>query len=220
MMMRTRLNLSRYPFTNRRLFWLGVAAVFFISLWLFLYISAERSRVSAEAERISSQMRQREELVNKARKDQEDRAKQQQPKTELTDQQRKELASARLLIGRRVLSMNKLIADIEDYVPPKTRITGIRIEEVYSAGQDAVAVVEVKAAGASYEEMKEMWTRIVNSGGPFTLNEPATQEAKNDKNELPYTEVARNEHAGQGASFKKRGKGRPPCAAAARPQSD
>jgi hypothetical protein len=72
-------------------------------------------------------------------------------------------------------------------VPDKTRITGIKIEEVVAAGQDTFAIVEVKAAGADYNEMKTMWEKLSAAGGPFVVREPANQEAKNERGELPFT---------------------------------
>lgn len=163
-----------------------MAAVFFISLWLFLWMQGERDRISTDMNRISQQMKAREAALQAAEQEKQ-KASQQQQQVVLTDEERKELASARLLIGRRVLSMNDLMNALEPYVPDKTRITGIKIEEVVAAGQETSAIVEVKAAGADYNEMKTMWEKLTASSGPFVVNAPANQEAKNERGELPFT---------------------------------
>ena len=197
-MMRTRLNLARQPFTNHRIFWVGVLTVFFISLWLFLYVSAEQSRVSAEADSLEGRI---ESLKRQAAaiKEQEARQSQQAQKVVITDDQRRQLAAARLLIGRRGLSWNRLIGDLEKLVPNDARITSIKIEEVFTEGQDALTAIEVKAAGKSSAVLTEMMTNVEKSGGPFSLSGQANQDSPNDRNEIPFTINLIYHSAGGGA---------------------
>ncbi len=192
--MRTRLNLSTRPFTNHRLFWLGVATVFLITLLMFLSIYDKKATVTAQIQETSERISKKETIVAEAkRREEEQKLQQQQQKIEITDLQRSELASARLLIGRKSLSMSKLISDLDHFVPEKARITSIKIEDVYTSGQDAVATVEVKAAAQNADVMKEMIVKFEESiekyGGPFTFDKghPPSQEAVNEKNEIPFT---------------------------------
>jgi len=184
--MRTNLNLSRKPFTNHRIFWLGVLAVFFVSLWLFLYVTAERSRVSAEADSLQERIGSLEHQAQ-AVHEEEQRRSQQQQQVVITDDQRRQLASARLLMGRRNLSWNRVLGELEKLVPNDARITAIKIEEIYTAGQEVYAAVEVKAAGKSSAVLTEMMTNVQKSSGPFTLSGEAGQDAPNEKNEIPFT---------------------------------
>jgi Tfp pilus assembly protein PilN len=185
-MMRTHLNLSRQPFTNHRLFWVGVLVVSFISLWLFLYVSAERTRVSAEADSLQDRIESLKKQAQAIKQEDEKRSQQQQ-KVVITDEQRMQLASARLLIGRRSLSWNRLIGELEKLVPNDARITSIKIEEVFTEGQDALASIEVKAAGKGSAALTEMMTNVEKSGGPFMVSGQAGQDAPNERNEIPFT---------------------------------
>jgi hypothetical protein len=163
-----------------------VLAVFLISLWLFLYVTAERSRVSAEADALEERIESLKRQVEAIKAEDEKRSKQQETIV-ITDDQRRQLASARLLAERRGLSWNRLISDLEKLVPKDARITSIKIEEVYTAGHNAFAAVEVKAAGKSSGVMTEMMVNVQKSGGPFTLSGQAAQDAPNDRNEIPFT---------------------------------
>src|SRR5215211_2049115 len=104
--MRTDLNLSSRPFSNHRIFWIAVVAVFFISLWLLLWVSAEKSLVSAQADRLSRRITAQEEIVKQAEIDKQMRS-QSQVEVKLDDQQRMQLAAARQLVSRKSFSWNR-----------------------------------------------------------------------------------------------------------------
>src|SRR5256885_10504458 len=93
-MMRTSLNLSRRPFTNHRLFWAGVLAVFFFSLWLLLWIAAEKTTVTAKADHVNLSIKAHQALFEKAREDEEKR-KLSDKNTEITEHQALRLVAAR-----------------------------------------------------------------------------------------------------------------------------
>jgi predicted Holliday junction resolvase-like endonuclease len=183
--MRTYLNLSTRPFTNHRLFWIAVIAVFFVSLWLLLWISAERSLVSAQVERLNRRISAQEELVKQAELDRQAR-EQAQPDVKLDDQQRMQLAAARQLISRRAFSWNRLIGDIEQYVPKDARILSLKVDEVSTAHLSESAIIEVKALGKTTAQMTEMMELIEKSGGLFVLDQSG-QDAATDSGEVPFS---------------------------------
>ena len=66
--MRTSLNLSSRPFANHRLFWIAIAFVFFVSLWLGLWVNSEKSRVIAKADEVAGMVKAQEGKVDEYQK--------------------------------------------------------------------------------------------------------------------------------------------------------
>src|SRR5215831_1808569 len=183
--MRTRINLSRRPFKNHRLLWIALVASYFLAFWLFLWMTTEKSRVLAKQTEIIQRMEGQKQAVEEALKE-EERRKQQQQKTSLTEQQAIQLASARQLINKKMFSWNRMIGDLEEYVPKKARIMSIKVDEVRSAGQEVVASIRVKALGITPDEMTEMMTNLEKSGGRFVVLETG-QDATIESGETPFT---------------------------------
>jgi len=183
--MRTRINLSRRPFTNHRLLWIALVASYFLAFWLFLWMTTEKSRVLAKQNEIIQRMEGQKQAVEEARLE-EDRRKQLQQKTVLTEQQATQLASARQLINKKLFSWNRMIGDIEEYVPKKARIMSIKVDEIGGAGQEVVASIRVKALGITPGEMTEMMTNLEKSGGRFIVGE-TSQDATVESGETPFT---------------------------------
>jgi Tfp pilus assembly protein PilN len=184
-MMRTTLNLSRRPFANRRLLWIAIASVFFISLWLFLWITSERNLVSAKADRINLNIKDLQGQVEAAKQERERRSREQKP-PEVTDQDRIELASARQLLERKSFSWNRVIAEIERYVPKNARVFGLKVDEIANLGQDDVASIEIKMIGQTSAQMTEMMEMLEKSGGLFAIRQ-SSQDAPDDSGEVPFT---------------------------------
>ena len=183
--MQINVNLSRHPFFNHRLFWIGLGVVFFTSLWLALWVAGETSLVSARADQIESQIKRNEDEVARIREE-EERKKREIRMAVMSEQQAFELAAARQLIERKAFSWNRLITDIEGFVPNDARILSIKVNEILDANEGAAAAVEIKAIGKSPAQMTEMMTRLNGSNGLFTLGQ-STQEQITDTNEVPFT---------------------------------
>ncbi|HKP85692.1 MAG TPA: hypothetical protein VJZ26_06335 [Blastocatellia bacterium] len=184
-MMRTTLNLSSRPFTNHRILWIGVAAVSFLSLWLLLWITSEISLVSAKADRVKSQISDLQVEVEMARQETERRSRdQQQP--EVRYQDRLELASARNLIERKSFSWNRMINDIERFIPKDARVFGLKVQEDLIPGQKVEAGVEIKVLGRSASQMTQMMEELEKSGGLFLVRQ-SNQDAPSDAGEVPFT---------------------------------
>jgi len=183
--MRTRINLSRRPFTNHRLFWIALVAVYLFSFWLFLWIASEKDRVIAKETETRLRVEGQKEAADEAKREQELRAKEEQ-RIVVNDQQALQLASARQLIQRKVFSWNRIIGDVEEYVPKNTRIMSIKVEGIVSTNEGVSARVQVKALGTTPAEMTEMMLNLEKSGGLFTVGETG-QEATTENNETPFT---------------------------------
>src|SRR5438128_3774859 len=117
--MRTSINLSSRPFTNHRIFWIALFVVYFTGLWLFLWMASEKNRVIAKADSVKQRIEGQEKLA-KAAVEEQKRREQDKQKIVVTEQQAMELAGARQLIQRKSFSWNKIISDIEEYIPKNT----------------------------------------------------------------------------------------------------
>jgi Tfp pilus assembly protein PilN len=183
--MRTHINLSRRPFTNHRLLWIVLVAAYFIAFWLFLWMTAEKGRVLAKQTELTQRIEGQKQAAKDAA-DEQERRKREQQKIVLTEQQAMQLASARRLIQRKVFSWNRMIGDIEEYVPKNTRIMSIKVAEIVNTADEVMARVEVKALGTTPDEMTAMMSNLQKSGGLFIVGETG-QEASTETGETPFT---------------------------------
>src|SRR6266404_565867 len=183
--MRTHINLSRRPFTNHRLLWIALVAAYFIAFWLFLWMTAEKGRVLAKQTELTQRIEGQKQAAKDAA-DEQERRKREQQKIVLTEQQAMQLASARQLIQRRVFSWNRMIGDIEEYVPKNTRIMSVKVDEILNTAEEVSARVQVKAIGTTPNEMTEMMLSLEKSSGLFVVGE-AGQDPTTDTGETPFT---------------------------------
>jgi len=183
--MRTYVNLSRRPFINHRLFWIALVAVYFIGLWLVLWIGSERNRVLAKQTEIKQRVEGQRAAYDDVIREQQ-RQKEQQQKIFISEEQKLQLASARQLIQRKSFSWNRMLSDLEGYVPKTTRIMSIKVDEIANAGEGVEARVEVKAIGTTAAEMTEMMANLEKSGGLFAVGNTG-QETMTENGETPFT---------------------------------
>lgn len=183
--MRTYINLSARPFTNHRVFWIALVAVYLASFWLLLWMTDEKGRVIAKETETKQRIEGQKQAAELALSEQK-RRKEEQQKIVITEQQAIQLASARQLIQRKVFSWNRMIGDIEEYVPKNSRIMSIKVDEIISAGEDAMAKVQVKAVGSTPAEMTEMMMSLEKSGGLFQVGD-TQQDATTENGETPFT---------------------------------
>ena len=114
------------------------------------------------------------------------RQKEQQQKVFISEEQKLQLASARQLIQRKSFSWNRMISDLEGYVPKNTRIMSIKVDEIANVGEGVEARVEVKAIGTTAAEMTEMMANLEKSGGLFAVGNTG-QETMTENGETPFT---------------------------------
>ncbi len=169
---------------------MAVTAIFFLTLWVGLWIAAEKAAVSAQADQVSRRIKAQADEVNRIREEEEAKKREREAsKIVLTQDQLDELALARRLIALKAFSWNKMVSDIEKYVPDNARITSIVISEILEGGTDAAAGVELRAIGQSAAQMTEMMTKLEQSNGLFSIDQ-AVQE-QSDGSETPFTLILR-----------------------------
>ena len=183
--MRTSLNLSSRPFANHRLFWIAIAVVFFVSLWLGLWVNSEKSRVSAKADEVAGLVKDQEGKVEEYTRELERRRKAEE-KVALNEEDAVQLASARQLIASKAFSWNKLIGDIERFVPNKAKVVSIQVAGASNENGSVAAQVEIKALGQTSGQLTEMMETFEKSGGLFEVRSFG-QDAVVETGEVPFT---------------------------------
>lgn len=183
--MRTSLNLSSRPFANHRLLWIAIALVFFVSLWLGLWVNSEKGRVSAKADEVAGLVKDQEGKVEEYKKELERRSKAEE-RVALNEEDAVQLFAARQLIASKAFSWNKLIGDIERFVPNKTKIVSIQVAGASMENGSVAAQVEIKALGQTSGQLTEMMETLEKSGGLFDVRS-FTQDAAVETGEVPFT---------------------------------
>jgi len=179
-----RVNLSSRPFTNHRLFWMGVLTVVIICIFSIWSISEQKSLAAGEIDRINASLKGRQLLVEKM-KEAEEARKKADDQIFLTPQDQVQLAGARQLISRRVFSWDKLMSDLEGAVPSKAKIIGVKVSNLKFGVDGPVAEVDINALGNKASELTEMMATLDKTGGLFTVGE-VSQSQMNDSGQIPF----------------------------------
>lgn len=180
-----KLNLASRPFTNHRLFWIAVTVVLMAAVWCALWLRSEKdaaARSTAEYEK--SIAKTLDEFTK--RKAEEEKKRQEEQSMALTPDEKKKLAAARLIISQKSFSMDRVLNDLEGYVPDDTRIVGIKVGNVIGATDQKSATVEVSALGRTAGQLTEMMQKLENSAGTFLIDQ-ANQGQITDTGEIPFT---------------------------------
>ncbi len=183
--MRTNLNLSSRPFINHRLYWIALALVLIIAGWAALRMNGQKLTAHAMADSIEAQIRARQADEERAKKEEEKRRIEKMKKL-LTEQEIYQLAAARQIIANKSFSWDRMIKDVDGYVPDNARITSLKITEFAGAGEGSAAQVELKALGKTAMQMTEMMKKLEESNGRFHIGE-AAQEQVTESGEIPFT---------------------------------
>jgi len=183
--MRTSLNLSSRPFINHRLYWVAVVLVLAVCGWSWVWLNGQKLTAQAKADSIEAQIRAREADEERAKKEEEKR-RIEKMKMLLSEQEMYQLAAARQMISNKSFSWDRMIKDVDQYVPDNARVTNLKMTDFAAAGEGSVAQVELKALGKTTGEMTEMMKRLEDSNGRFRIAE-AMQEQANEAGEIPFT---------------------------------
>ncbi len=177
--MRIHLNLSRQPYTNRRLFWICLLAILIAGLSFAFWTMNEKTQVASVRQDLKNQIDQKQKSIQHL-KEKAEKNHVVVTQTVLTDEQKFQLASARLLIAQKSFSWNGLLSDIEKYVPKRVRILSIKIVESAKSNDSGTVLIEIVAAGEAPAQMTEMMSNIENSSGKFALDQAEQQQVAED----------------------------------------
>ena len=184
-MRQNRINLSGRPFTNHRLFWLGIVCVVGLCVVSGLWISRTKAASLTRIADLEAQMNSRRELVERIKREEEERQKK-EAKIFLTEQDSYQLAAARQLIMRKSFAWDKMVGDLERFVPHNARILTIRVNGIARSDNGVVASLELSALGKSPAELTEMMTELGKSEGLFEVGD-ANQGEMTETGETPFT---------------------------------
>jgi len=180
-----RINLSSRPFANRRLFWLGFLCVVGLCVVSGMWISRAKASALARIADLEAQMNSRKAEVERIKREEEERQKK-ESKIFLTEQDSYQLAAARQLIMRKSFAWDKMIGDLERFVPHNARILTIKVNGIARDDNGVIASLELSALGKSPGELTEMMTDFGKSEGIFEVGD-ANQGEMTETGETPFT---------------------------------
>ena len=183
--MRTNLNLSSRPFINHRLYWIALALALLTCGWLAVIINSSKLTAHAKADSIEAQIKARQADEEHAKKEEEKRRIEKTKKL-LSEQEIYQLAAARQMIANKSFSWDRMIKDVDGYVPANARVTSLKVTEFAAAGEGSVARIELKAVGKTTAEMTEMMKLLEESNGRFQIAS-GVQEQVMETGEIPFT---------------------------------
>jgi hypothetical protein len=183
-LMRTTLNLSSRPFANHRLFWIAAAAMLIVSLWAGLWLSAEKDAAAQSTAKLEGLIKSSKEEFERLVLLEEEQRKAEQSAA-LTPQESTELAAARVIVLQKSFSIDRVLSDLEPYVPPDTRLMGVKVDSV-GVMPDRSAVVAVSALGKTAEQLTVMLKKLDESDGVFVTGD-ASQGQQTETGEVPFS---------------------------------
>ena len=167
--MRIALTLARHPFRNRSLFWIAISSLAAVGTVALLLVLARAATVgtatAAEREKIGKQEATIKDL--EGRLDELARAR---GSAVFTDDDRRALDQARMLIAERSFSWSRLFHDLEQVVPEKVRLTSISVGSIEGEGVDRVVTILISGHGQDIDQMSALLANFDRTGGRFTAD--------------------------------------------------
>jgi hypothetical protein len=179
------LNLSRQPYKNRRLFWIGLFAIFTVGLIMAFWTVTQKAQIVSDINLVRRQIDEKQRNLTRLKENFKE-ATVVIPQTVLSEDQKYQLASARQLIGQKSFSWNNLLSDIESHVPKNVRLLGIKIAESSKQLDAGTIEIEISATGRAATQMTEMMADIESSAGKFVVDQ-AEQSPVSEEGDVPFT---------------------------------
>jgi Tfp pilus assembly protein PilN len=152
------LNLASQPFRNRALPWTVaiVVALFSIAALVFtfsLWRDAHQRAAMVESD-VRGLRSESDELKKQAGEINES----------LTDEQRRTLDAAHLIVDRKNFSWSRLFADLETTLPQGVRVSRITVRDINGSGRGARAELELAVVARNATDVTSMMGQMANSG--------------------------------------------------------
>ena len=87
-----------------------------------------------------------------------------------TADERRALDDARTLLERKSVTWSRLLADLEPYVPERTKLTGIQVLGFEGSGPSLVVRIQISGTGKDIDQLTTFLTRLDGSGGRFAAD--------------------------------------------------
>jgi len=152
------LNLASQPFRNRTLPWTLAVVIAIVSVAALLFTLGQYRQTRARALAVEAQVRElrteRESLKRQA----------EEVNSMLTEDQRRTLDAAHLILDRKNFSWSRLFADLESTLPQQVRVSRITVRDISQAGGRTRADLELAIAGKSAADVTRMMAQMTGSG--------------------------------------------------------
>ena len=156
--MNNSLNLASKPFSNRLLPWALTAVILFVSLVGLVLVVRLTTTTRAEADRVEAeinQLKQQEQGLLTATKLVEN---------SLTPEQQQALPAAHQLVDRKGFSWSRFLADLEDALPEKVKVTRIAVRDVNKQGDQTVAQLDLSVFAKDAATINDMISTMHQEG--------------------------------------------------------
>ena len=104
----------------------------------------------------------------------------------LTEQDSYQLAAARQLIIRKSFAWDRMVGDLERFVPKNARLVTIKVNGIARSENGVIASLELSALGKSPAEFTQMMEDFEKSNGLFQVGD-GSQGEMTDTGETPFT---------------------------------
>jgi len=152
------LNLASKPFSNRILPWALTALVLFVSLIGLVFVVRLTTTTAAEANRVEAeinQLKQQEQTLLNAAK---------QVQNSLSTDQQQAVPAAHQLVDRKGFSWSRLLADLEDSLPDKVKVSRIAVREVNKQGDQTIAQLDLAVFAKDAATISDMISAMHQEG--------------------------------------------------------
>ena len=156
--MNNSLNLASKPFSNRILPWALTALVLFVSLIGLVFVVRLTTTTAAEANRVEAeinQLKQQEQTLLNAAK---------QVQNSLSTDQQQAVPAAHQLVDRKGFSWSRLLADLEDSLPDKVKVSRIAVREVNKQGDQTIAQLDLAVFAKDAATISDMISAMHQEG--------------------------------------------------------
>jgi hypothetical protein len=152
------LNLASQPFRNRTLPWTLAVVITLVSVAAMLFAFGEYRRTRERALAVEQDVRglrtERDAL----------RAQAETVNNLLTEDQRRTLEAAHLILGRKNFSWSRLLADLESTLPSTVKVSRITVRDVDATGGRTRAELELAVVGKSASDVNRLIADLVRPG--------------------------------------------------------
>jgi Tfp pilus assembly protein PilN len=152
------LNLASKPFSNRILPWALTAIILFVSLIGLILVVRLTTIAKAEANKaeieINKLKQQEHALMQKA----------ESLKASFSADQQQALPAAHQLVGRKLFSWSRLLADLEASLPPNVRVSRISVQDVVRDANETVAQLELAVFTKNPSTISDMIAKMHKEG--------------------------------------------------------
>lgn len=152
------LNLASQPFRNRTLPWTLAAVIALVSAAAMVFTFGEYRRTRERAVMVEQDVRglrtERDTL----------RAQAETVNNMLTDDQRRTLEAAHLILDRKNFSWSRLLADLEATLPASVKVSRITVRDIEAFGGRTRAELELAVVGRSASDVNRLIADLARAG--------------------------------------------------------